>query len=93
MNKLSTLLIVIALTLVGFSGGLLAQNPAPSDITLTPEMLDKPFVDWDLNLTSILVGAMFVGRALNYARRNGGLKSILSGIWNGGIMGDNAPRT
>ena len=68
---------------------LLATSLLAQEVIVTPEILDTPFVEWDWNLTSLLVFAMFFGRVFSYAKKNGGLKGIFGGLWNGALLGEN----
>lgn len=82
---------VIVLMTLFAAQGLNAQEVALPDVSVTEDMMTKPFDEWQLNLTTVLVAVMFLGRMFKYMRSNGGLKSIVGSIWNGAVKGENTP--
>lgn len=57
------------------------------DVVITEDLMTKPLFEWQLNLTTILLVTMILGRVLQRIRSGGGLRQIVSGIW----LGDNSP--
>jgi hypothetical protein len=80
---------ILALVLAVF--GLLtlafAQEASPLD-GLSKDMLDKPLNEWQLNLTTLALAAMILGRAFKAWKNGGGLL----GIWRGFLHGENVPQ-
>jgi len=62
------------------------------DIAMSPELLEKPFFEWEWNITTLLVISMFAGRVINYAKANGGIRGLGRALWFGGIVGENTPK-
>ncbi len=54
---------------------------------IPPELLSRPLREWQLNITSIAIAAMLLGRAYKAVRAGGGLR----GIWRGLLYGENTP--
>jgi len=65
---------------------------AAQELNLTPELLEKPFFEWEWNITTLLVISMFAGRVINYAKVNGGIRGLGRALWFGGIVGENTPK-
>ena len=85
------LITFIALGVLAWAGIVCAGELPAGAVSpeLVEEYMDKPFGQWQLTVTSLLVGAMFVMRVVNYLKANGGIKSIGSAIWCGGLGGAN----
>lgn len=69
-----------------------ASLPALPEVVVTPDMLERPLGEWQLNGVTLLVVLMFAGRVFNYMKTNGGLKSIIRALWHGGVTGENVPK-
>lgn len=91
--------LIITLLISLFIAVICVNGQAPSDLvddlintaSVDDNLLNKPLVEWQLNATTLLLVVMVVGRAVNYARRNGGLRGIWRGIWFGVVAGENSP--
>lgn len=81
-------LILTLTSLLLFAGSALAIP----EVVVTPEMLERPLGEWQLNGVTLLVALMFAGRVFNYMKANGGLKSIVRALWHGGVTGENVPK-
>lgn len=61
------------------------------ETVISPEMLHEitntPIADWQLNIVTLTVAAMFLGRIYSYLRTNGGIKNIVKAVWEGGVVG------
>jgi hypothetical protein len=51
------------------------------------ELLTRPLRDWQLDITTLAILAMGLGRVYKAIRSGGGLR----GIWRGLLYGENAP--
>ena len=56
--------------------------------TLLDTVFEIPLSQLQLNLTTLLILSMFLGRVSSYLTRQGGLKNWLLAIWDGGITGN-----
>ena len=74
--RLMCMFAFIALAVVAFG------QPVPEPV-IDQELMDKPITDWQLNLTSLMVLSMVLGRVLASIRKGGGIKGIFAGIWGG----------
>lgn len=84
--KLARLFCFLFAVLALWCGIAYAQDPSAS---ISPELLTKPFKEWQLNLTTVFLVAMLLGRAYNGLRTRGGLV----GAWRGLLFGENLPTT
>lgn len=51
------------------------------------ELMNLPLAQWQLNLTTLTLITMLLGRAYKGIRKGGGLR----GLWRGLIFGENIP--
>lgn len=56
-----------------------------NDLNLPPEILSKPFSEWQLDLTTLVLVVMIFGRAFAALRSGGGLVGIARSIWYGSV--------
>lgn len=63
----------------------LAQIPSQTVVDTT---FGLPISELQLNLTTLLILAMFIGRVSSYLSQRGGIKNWMKAIWDGGITGN-----
>lgn len=56
-----------------------------SDIPV--DLLNVPFTDWKLSLSTVLIAVMLLGRGFKALKSGGGLY----GVWRGILYGENTP--
>ena len=53
------------------------------DLPLPQETLNRPLSEWQLNLTSLVVLSIVLGRVITAIRDGGGIKGIAMSVWVG----------
>lgn len=61
--------------------------PAPDAVAVPDDLMNKPFQEWQLNLTTLMVASQIIGRGIKGIRGGGGIKGFFTGIW----LGTNTP--
>lgn len=80
----SWFLLVLACLLMPVT--LFAQDSTIAGVT--QEMMDAPIKDWQLNLTTLAIAAMILGRVYKSIRSGGGIRGIYRGL----VYGENVPK-